>query len=76
MKLKTPTLFLWVVLIAGAAIAGEQRQSPMQIVVEDDTTAAKSFLFDGEDAGLDLNGPPHDEMHGDHEVRSFSERLT
>ena len=55
MKLKTPMLFFWVVLIAGAAIAGEERQTRIEIVVEDDTTGGQSFLFDSEDAGFDLH---------------------
>lgn len=55
MKLRTPTLFLWVALIAGAAIAGEERQTRIEIVVEDDATGAQSFLFDSEEAGFDLH---------------------
>ena len=54
MKLKTPTLLLWVALVAGAAIAGEERQTRIEIVVDDDTTGAQSFVFDSEDAGFDL----------------------
>ncbi len=55
MKLKTPTLFLWVALIAGAAIAGEQRQTRIELVVEDNTTAAQPILFDDDDARTDLH---------------------
>ena len=65
MKLKTPTLFLWVVLIAGAAIAGEQRQNRMQIIVEDDTRAAQSFLIDADN-----------ESHGDRGARIIKRKTT
>jgi len=55
MNLKTLAVFLWVCLIAAAAIAGEEQRTRIAIEVDDDATGHQSFRFDSQDAGFDLH---------------------
>ena len=66
MKLKTLTLFLWVVLIAGAAIAGEERQTRIEIVVEE------VRFIDSSELSVDANN----RLRGDHGVHIIERETT
>ena len=75
MRFKTITLFLWIFLIASAAIAGEEHRTRIEIVFDDDTSGGQSFVFDSKDSeiryidGSDLDVDADSQVHGRHEVR-------
>ena len=54
MKIKKYVVLLWAFLLATAAIAGEEHRTHIKIAVEDDGSGERSFIFDGDDAGFDL----------------------
>jgi len=55
MNFKTITLFLWIFLIASAAIAGEEHHTRIEIIVDDDAMGDQSFVFDNKNTGFDLH---------------------
>lgn len=55
MNFKALALFFWVFLIAGAAIAGEEQRTRIEIAVDDDAMSSQSFVFDSEESGFDLD---------------------
>jgi hypothetical protein len=54
MNFKALFLFVWFILIGGAAIAGEQHRARIEIAVDDDATGGQTFVFDSKDAGFDM----------------------
>lgn len=68
MNFKTLALFFWVFLIAGAAIAGEEHRTRIEIAVDDDATGGQygdvQYIDGSEfDSDTDLHA------HGMHDVR-------
>lgn len=51
---KTAVL-IWAILLATAAIAGEEHRTKIEIQVDDDESGLQSFKFDSEDAGFNLH---------------------
>lgn len=54
-RLRTFTVFLWVSLIAGAAIASEQHRAEITIAIDEDHSDHSVFRFDSRDSGVDLH---------------------
>ena len=54
MKFKKYAVLLWAILLATAAVAGEEHRTHIRIAVDDDGTGQQSFMFDSDDAGFDL----------------------
>ena len=54
MKFKKYVVLLWAFLLATAAVAGGEHRTHIKIAVDDDGTGQRSFMFDSDDAGFDL----------------------
>ena len=54
MKIKKYVVLLWAFLLATAAVAGEEHRTHIKIAVDDDGIGQRSFMFDSDDAGFDL----------------------
>lgn len=48
-------ILLWAMLLAAAAVAGDEQHTKIAIAIEGDAAGEQSFLFDSEDAGFDLD---------------------
>ncbi len=48
-------VLFWAFLLATAAIAGEEYRTKIKIEIDDEDTGHRSFKFDSEDAGFNLN---------------------
>jgi hypothetical protein len=55
MNSRALVVFFWACLIGTAAVAGEERQTRIEIAVDDDASGEQSFVFDSQDAGFDLH---------------------
>lgn len=55
MIFKKTAVLIWAILLATAAIAGEQHRTKIEIQVDDDESGLQSFKFDSEDAGFNLH---------------------
>jgi hypothetical protein len=53
-KIKKYVVLFWAFLLATAAVAGEEHRTHIEIAVEDDGSGERSFTFDSDDAGFDL----------------------
>lgn len=54
MKIKKYVVLFLAFLLATAAVAGEEHRTHIEIAVEDDGSGERSFFFDSDDAGFDL----------------------
>ena len=52
---KTLVVFFWACLMGTAVLAAAERQTRIEIAVDDDTSGEQSFVFDSEAAGFDLH---------------------
>ena len=52
---KSLVVFFWVCLIGTAAMAAAERQTRIEIALDDDTSGEQSFIFDSKAAGFDLH---------------------
>ncbi len=48
-------IVFWAFLLATAALAGEERRTKIEVVVDDDDSGHRSFRFDSEEAGFNLH---------------------
>ncbi len=55
MNFRALVVFFWVCLIGTAAVAGEERQTRIEIAVDDDASGEQTFVFDSQEAGFDLH---------------------
>lgn len=55
MNSRALVVFFWACLIGTAAVAGEKRQTRIEIAVDDDAAGEQSFVFDSQEAGFDLH---------------------
>ena len=55
MNLRAAGILFWTCLIGTAAIAGEENRTRIDIAVDDDASGQRSFLFDSQAAGFDLD---------------------
>lgn len=69
MNFRTFAVLFWACLLGTAAVAGEQNRTRIEIVVDDDASGQRSFSFDSQDAGFDLDGQHEIEMHLDAATR-------
>lgn len=56
MILKKYLVLIWAVLLASAAVAGDQARTHIKIAVDKNDADAQTFTFDSETAGFDLHG--------------------
>jgi len=54
MIFKKYLVLTWAILLAGAAVAGDQERTHIKIAVDSDATDASTFVFDSQNAGFDL----------------------
>jgi hypothetical protein len=52
---KSLVVFFWACLIGTAALAAAERQTRIEIAVDDDASGERAFVFDSEAAGFDLH---------------------
>lgn len=55
MNSRALVVFFWVCLVGTAAVAGEDRQTRIEIAVDDDASGEQTFTFDSQEAGFDLH---------------------
>ncbi len=55
MNFRALVVFFWACLIGTAAVAGEERQTRIEIAVDDDAAGEQTFVFDSQEAGFDLH---------------------
>lgn len=55
MRLNKCLVLVWSILLASAAVAGDQERTHIKIAVDNDTADAQTFVFSSEDSGLDLH---------------------
>ncbi len=55
MIIKRFLVLFWAFLLATAAVAGEEHRTKIEIAIDDDDSGHRSFKFDSEDAGFNLN---------------------
>lgn len=55
MNSRALVVFFWACLIGTAAVAGEERQTRIEIAVDDDASGEQTFVFDSQEAGFDLH---------------------
>jgi len=54
MIFKKYLVLVWAIVLASAAVAGEQERTHIKIAVDSDTADEQTFTFDSEDSGFDL----------------------
>ena len=54
MIFKKYLVLVWSILLASAAVAGDQERTHIKIAVDNDTAGEQTFTFNSEDSGLDL----------------------
>lgn len=55
MNFRPLVVFFWASLVGTAAVAGEERQTRIEIAVDDDAAGEQTFVFDSQEAGFDLH---------------------
>jgi hypothetical protein len=55
MIFKKYLVLIWAILLASAAVAGDQERTHIKIAVDKDDADAQTFTFDSESAGFDLH---------------------
>jgi len=56
MIFKKYLVLIWAILLASAAVAGDQERTHIKIAVDKNDADAQTFTFDSETAGFDLHG--------------------
>ena len=54
MRLNKCLVLVWSILLASAAVAGDQQRTHIKIAVDNETAGEQTFTFDSADSGLDL----------------------
>jgi len=55
MNFRVLVVFFWACLVGTAAVAGDERQTRIEIAVDDDASGEQTFVFDSQEAGFDLH---------------------
>lgn len=63
MIFKKYLVLVWSILLASAAVAGDQERTHIKIAVDNDTAGEHTFTFDSEDSGIDLQSMAVGETH-------------
>ena len=63
MRLNKYLVLVWSILLASAAVAGDQERTHIKIAVDNDTAGEQTFTFNSEDSGIDLQSMAVGETH-------------
>jgi len=63
MIFKKYLVLIWAILLASAAVAGDQERTHIKIAVDNDTAGEQTFTFNSEDSGIDLQSMAVGETH-------------
>lgn len=63
MRLNKYLVLVWSILLASAAVAGDEERTHIKIAVENDTAGERTFTFNSDDSGIDLQSMAVGETH-------------